>query len=304
MSNLGRSSVGGELVLEEYFEGGVAMNRLSETDFAYFSRFLKENSEIVVAIDKEYLIDTRLSPIQKKLGLASLGDLINRLRHEPFGALHNEVIEAMTTNETYFFRDVKPFEALRNEVLPELIKARASSRSLSIWSAACSSGQEAYSIQMILKDSFPNLANWNTRLLCTDLSQEMVSRTLQGRFTQLEVNRGLPAQMLIKHFQKVENDWQVKPDLKVGIEAKVMNLAKPWPTLPVMDIVFLRNVLIYFDLEAKSQILGRVAKVLAPDGILFLGGSETTLNISNDYERRGNSETSYYVLKTAKSHSA
>ena len=302
MSNEYRSFVGYSLSLEEYFGGFVSMNRLSETEFAYFSRFLKENSEIVLAIDKEYLVDTRLSPIQKKLGLASLSDLICKLRHEPFGALHNEVIEAMTTNETYFFRDVKPFEALRNEVLPELIKARSAKRSLSIWSAACSSGQEAYSIQMILKDSFPNLVNWNTRLLCTDLSQEMVGRTLQGRFTQLEVNRGLPAQMLVKHFQKVENDWQVKQDLKVGIEAKVMNLAKPWPPLPTMDVVFLRNVLIYFDLEAKSQILSRVAKVLAPDGILFLGGSETTLNISNDYERRGNSETSYYVLKTAKSH--
>ena len=280
------------------------MNRLSEADFAYFARFLKENSEIVLAPEKDYLVDTRISPIQKKLGLSSLGELINKLRLEPFGALHAEVIEAMTTNETYFFRDVKPFEALRNEVLPELIRARSSKRSLYIWSAACSSGQEAYSLQMILKESFPHLVGWNTRLLCTDLSQEMVSRTIQGRFSQLEVNRGLPVQMLVKHFQKVGSEWQVKQELKVGIEAKVMNLAKPWPPLPPMDIVFLRNVLIYFDLEAKTQILARVAKVLAPDGILFLGGSETTLNISNDFERRGNSDTSYYVLKRAKSHSA
>ncbi len=280
------------------------MSSLSETGFVYFSRFLKENSEIVLTPEKEYLVEARLAPIQKKLGLSSLAELMNKLRFEPFGALHNEVIEAMTTNETYFFRDVKPFEALRNEVLPDLIDARSSKRSLTIWSAACSSGQEAYSIKMTLKEFFPQLVNWNTRIFCTDLSQEMINRTVEGRFSQLEVNRGLPIQMLVKYFQKVGNDWQVKPDLKVGLDAKVMNLAKSWPPLPPIDVLFLRNVLIYFDLETKTQILGRVAKVLAPDGILFLGGSETTLNISNEYERRGNSETSYYVLKKAKSHTA
>ena len=280
------------------------MSSLSETGFVYFSRFLKENSEIVLTPEKEYLVEARLAPIQKKLGLSSLAELMNKLRFEPFGALHNEVIEAMTTNETYFFRDVKPFEALRNEVLPDLIDARSSKRSLTIWSAACSSGQEAYSIKMTLKEFFPQLVNWNTRIFCTDLSQEMINRTVEGRFSQLEVNRGLPIQMLVKYFQKVGNDWQVKPDLKVGLDAKVMNLAKPWPPLPPIDVLFLRNVLIYFDLEAKTQILNRVAKVLAPDGILFLGGSETTLNISNEYERRGNSETSYYVLKKARSHTA
>ena len=282
----------------------MAMSSLSETGFVYFSRFLKENSEIVLTPEKEYLVEARLAPIQKKLGLSSLAELMNKLRFEPFGALHNEVIEAMTTNETYFFRDVKPFEALRNEVLPDLIDARSSKRSLTIWSAACSSGQEAYSIKMTLKEFFPQLVNWNTRIFCTDLSQEMVNRTIEGRFSQLEVNRGLPIQMLVKYFQKVGNDWQVKPDVKVGLDAKVMNLAKSWPPLPPIDVLFLRNVLIYFDLETKTQILGRVAKVLAPDGILFLGGSETTLNISNEYERRGNSETSYYVLKKAKSHTA
>ncbi len=280
------------------------MSSLSETGFVYFSRFLKENSEIVLTPEKEYLVEARLAPIQKKLGLSSLAELMNKLRFEPFGALHNEVIEAMTTNETYFFRDVKPFEALRNEVLPDLIGARSSKRSLTIWSAACSSGQEAYSIKMTLKEFFPQLVNWNTRIFCTDLSQEMINRTVEGRFSQLEVNRGLPIQMLVKYFQKVGNDWQVKPDLKVGLDAKVMNLAKSWPPLPPIDVLFLRNVLIYFDLETKTQILNRVAKVLAPDGILFLGGSETTLNISNEYERRGNSETSYYVLKKAKSHTA
>ena len=287
-----------------FFSERVAMSSLSETGFVYFSRFLKENSEIVLTPEKEYLVEARLTPIQKKLGLSSLAELMNKLRFEPFGALHNEVIEAMTTNETYFFRDVKPFEALRNEVLPDLIGARSSKRSLTIWSAACSSGQEAYSIKMTLKEFFPQLVNWNTRIFCTDLSQEMVNRTIEGRFSQLEVNRGLPIQMLVKYFQKVGNDWQVKPDLKVGLDAKVMNLAKSWPPLPPIDVLFLRNVLIYFDLETKTQILGRVAKVLAPDGILFLGGSETTLNISNEYERRGNSETSYYVLKKAKSHTA
>ncbi len=277
---------------------------LNQADFTYFAKFLHENSAIVVGSDKNYLLDSRLTPIQRRLGLHDLGALVQKLRTEPFGNLHREVIEAMTTNETYFFRDVKPFEALKADVLPEVIERNATKRTLNIWCAATASGQEPYSIQMLLKENFPQLSTWNVKIHCTDLSQEMVNRTTAGKYTQLEVNRGLPASLLIKHFEKNGIDWQVKSYLKAGIEARVMNLARPWPMMPKMDIVFMRNVLIYFDIETKRSIFNQLTRVMAPSGVLFLGGSETTLNLSNAFERKGGAGTSFYLMKSAASNAA
>lgn len=274
---------------------------LNQADFTYFAKFLHENSAIVVGSDKNYLLDSRLTPIQRRLGLHDLGALVQKLRTEPFGNLHREVIEAMTTNETYFFRDVKPFEALKADVLPEVIERNATKRTLNIWCAATASGQEPYSIQMLLKENFPQLSTWNVKIHCTDLSQEMVNRTTAGKYTQLEVNRGLPASLLIKHFEKNGIDWQVKSYLKTGIEARVMNLARPWPMMPKMDIVFMRNVLIYFDIETKRSIFNQLTRVMVPSGVLFLGGSETTLNLSNAFERKGGAGTSFYLMKSAAS---
>ncbi len=277
---------------------------LNQADFTYFAKFLHENSAIVVGSDKNYLLDSRLTPIQRRLGLHDLGALVQKLRTEPFGNLHREVIEAMTTNETYFFRDVKPFEALKADVLPEVIERNATKRTLNIWCAATASGQEPYSIQMLLKENFPQLSTWNVKIHCTDLSQEMVNRTTAGKYTQLEVNRGLPASLLIKHFEKNGIDWQVKSYLKTGIEARVMNLARPWPMMPKMDIVFMRNVLIYFDIETKRSIFNQLTRVMVPSGVLFLGGSETTLNLSNAFERKGGAGTSFYLMKSAASNAA
>ncbi|NNN15212.1 MAG: protein-glutamate O-methyltransferase CheR [Acidimicrobiaceae bacterium] len=277
---------------------------LNQADFTYFAKFLHENSAIVVGSDKNYLLDSRLTPIQRRLGLHDLAALVQKLRTEPFGNLHREVIEAMTTNETYFFRDVKPFEALKADVLPEVIERNATKRTLNIWCAATASGQEPYSIQMLLKENFPQLSTWNVKIHCTDLSQEMVNRTTAGKYTQLEVNRGLPASLLIKHFEKNGIDWQVKSYLKTGIEARVMNLARPWPMMPKMDIVFMRNVLIYFDIETKRSIFNQLTRVMVPSGVLFLGGSETTLNLSNSFERKGGAGTSFYLMKSAASNAA
>ena len=203
----------------------------------------------------------------------------------------------MTTNETTFFRDVHPFDALRTRVIPELMAARANERALTIWCGASSSGQEPYSIAITLREHFPQLAGWKVRLLATDLSSEMVRRTTAGSFSQLEVNRGMPAPMLVKWFDRRGVHWQAKPELCAMIEAFEMNLATPWPTLPAFDVVFLRNVLIYFDVETKRTILGKVRRAMRPDGWLFLGGAETTLNLDDAFERVAVDRATCYRLR-------
>jgi chemotaxis protein methyltransferase CheR len=209
------------------------------------------------------------------------------------------VVEAMTTNETSFFRDLHPFEALRTLLLPELILRRAAERRLRLWSNACSSGQEAYSLAMLLAMSFPAVHDWDLSILATDISREMVQRTQQGLFGQLEVNRGLPAPMLVRHFQRTGTQWQVKPELRRLIQAREMNLVEPWPTLPKFDVVMLRNVLIYFDLETKRNILRRVRQALRPDGYLFLGSAETPLMADESWDRVSCGSSVAYRLTAA-----
>jgi chemotaxis protein methyltransferase CheR len=201
------------------------------------------------------------------------------------GPLRGQVIEAMTTNETSFFRDVHPFQALSDTVLPELMRARATERSLNIWCAAASSGQEPYSIAMLLDDALVGRPGWRVRLLATDISQQMLDRTREGIYSQLEMNRGLPAQRLVKHFTRVGTHWQISENLRRMVECRLLNLDAAWPMMPQMDLIFLRNVLIYFDIPTKQRILARVKKVLRPDGYLFLGGAETTLNLDAGFER-------------------
>jgi chemotaxis protein methyltransferase CheR len=181
-------------------------------------------------------------------------------------------------------------------VLPDLIAARASRKTLNIWSAACSSGQEPYTIAMLLMENFPALRDWNVQIMATDLSQQMVDRARQGQFTQLEVNRGLPAQLLVKYFQRVGLHWQVKPEVQRWLKFQKANLIEPWPAMPTMDIVFMRNVLIYFTPDTKRTLLGKVKKQLASDGTLFLGGAETTIGIDDGWKRMNHGKTSTYRL--------
>jgi chemotaxis protein methyltransferase CheR len=195
------------------------------------------------------------------------------------------VVEAMTTNETSWFRDVHPFNALRTDLLPALIAGRAAERKLRFWSTACSSGQEAYSLTITLAEHFPQLREWDVQILATDLSREMVDRTQQGRYGQLEMNRGLPAQHLIKYFERQGVHWQVKPELRRLVQTRQMNLIEAWPVLPRFDVILLRNVLIYFDLDTKRAILRRVRQVLRPDGVLFLGSAETTMMVDDGWDR-------------------
>jgi chemotaxis protein methyltransferase CheR len=257
----------------------------TDAEFSFISDMVRTRSAIVLEPGKEYLVEARLAPLVRELGLESIGALVERLRQPAAGPLAERVTEAMTTNETSFFRDVAPFQALRTSVLPSVIEAREARRSLRIWCAASSSGQEPYSIAMTIHDAFPQLQSWNVQIVATDLSPAMVERGRSGLYKALEVNRGLPAPMLIKYFTKVGVDYQLNPEIRSMVEFSELNLIGAWPALPSFDIVFLRNVLIYFDVDTKRTIFGRVKRLLAPDGFLFLGAAETTMNIDDGFER-------------------
>jgi chemotaxis protein methyltransferase CheR len=224
--------------------------------------------------------------------------MVSALRLGGVKELHGKVVDRMTTNETSFFRDLHPFEALKRTVLRELIARRSQERTLNIWCGACSSGQEPYSIMMLLRDAFPALADWNISLLATDLSAGMLERARAGLYSQLEINRGLPAPMLVKYFEKRENDWRVNDRVRRGIEFRELNLVRPWSGVARMDIIFLRNVMIYFAPEAKRAILAQVRALLRPDGYLFLGGAETTYGLDESYERVVFGKAAAYRVKS------
>lgn len=257
---------------------------LSPPDFQYVSQLVRQRSAIVLEPEKSYLLDARLTPLAKAEGFPSLDAMVAAMRLKPYDGLHRKVVEAMTTNETSFFRDLHPFEALKTVVIPEVMERRKAERQINIWCAACSSGQEPYTVAMTLKD-MPQLTGWNVRILGTDLSSEMVAKSRAGRYGQIEVNRGLPANLLVRYFEKKGMEWQVKPEIQQMCEFRELNLIEPWGTLPSMDVVFLRNVLIYFNVETKKSILANVRKVMRPWAYLFLGGAETTINLGDVFER-------------------
>jgi chemotaxis protein methyltransferase CheR len=259
---------------------------LTQAAFDYLRVLVRERSAIVLEDQKGYLVEARLGPLARREGFASLDALVDHLRSgRRDGGLHQKVVETMTTNETSFFRDVHPFEQLRLEVLPELMRRRAAERRLDVWCAACASGQEPYSVAMLLREHFPTLAGWDVRVLATDLSLDVLERARQGRYSQAEVNRGLPARLLVKYFVKDGADWQLKDEVRRMVEFRQVNLVGPWPAAPPQDVVLLRNVLIYFDEAARRSVLGKVRRLLRPDGRLFLGSAETTINLDDAFER-------------------
>lgn len=273
---------------------------LTVADVDFVRQLVLQRASIVLDATKGYLVEARLLPVARDLGLASVAELVRRMRAAPTAALQSRVVEALTTNETSWFRDIQPFRTLEHHVVPDLLRARAASRTLTIWSAACSSGQEPYTIAMVLRDRFPELANWNVRILSTDISHEMLARTAAGRYSQAEVNRGLPAPLLVRWFDRDGPDWVAKPELRAMVDVRPLNLASPWGALPTADIVFLRNVLIYFSVPTKYDILERLRQHLRPDGALFLGAAESTLGIHDGYERVAPDGTaSYYRLRGA-----
>jgi chemotaxis protein methyltransferase CheR len=267
---------------------------LAEGDFEFLRAFLLERSAHALAPDKHYLVTSRLRPVARELGVDSLAELLAHMRETRDATLESKVIEAMTTNETLWFRDVKPFKALRNEVFPEIIKRNEPARRLAVWSAASSSGQELYSVAMLLAHDFPQLDSWSLTLKGTDINTAMLERARQGRFSGLEINRGLPADYLASYFARDGAHYVIKETLRKKVSFSHMNLAGTWPILPKFDVILLRNVLIYFDHATKARIIEAAAKQLAPGGYLFLGSAETLFGTSTGLISRNIEGTTAY----------
>ena len=275
---------------------------LSPADFDYLRGLVRDQSAIVLEPGKEYLVESRLSPLLRAEGFEDYHDVVVALRRPDAARLRERVVDAMTTNETSFFRDTHPWDALRDEILPALFEARASVRRLSIWCAASSSGQEPYSLAMLIHEHFPEVArSWTIRILGTDLSPTMVERAQAGRFSQLEVNRGLPARMLMTYFTRTGADWTIDPAVRSMVEFRRGNLieAHSWTQLPLLDGALVRNVLIYFDRGTRTQILDRVHGRLRGDGFLMLGSSETAVGTDARYDRQQIGKTVVFRPATA-----
>jgi chemotaxis protein methyltransferase CheR len=259
-------------------------------DYEFLRKLLKERSGLDLSADKQYLVESRLVPLARKAGLPGISELVQKMRSgtDPLTA---DVVEAMTTNETFFFRDKIPFDHLCEAVLPELMQARANRRSLRIWCAASSSGQEPYSIAMCLKGLGAALTGWRVEILATDLSQAVLEKSRAGIFSQFEVQRGLPIQMLVKHFTQVGELWQLNADIRAMVQHRQLNLLQDFSHLGTFDVIFCRNVMIYFDQDTKTGIFDRLAKALEADGVLALGAAESVVGISDAFkpypERRG-----------------
>ena len=256
---------------------------MTPLDFEYLRMFLKDQSGLDLAADKQYLVESRLTPLARKAGLSGISDLVQKMKNGA-GALIVEVVEAMTTNETFFFRDKTPFEHLRDTVIPALVQARTARRSLRIWCAAGSTGQEPYSIAMCLREYGAALAGWRTEIIATDLSNEVLEKSRAGLYSQFEVQRGLPIQLLIKYFKQVGELWQINADIRAMVQHRQLNLLQDFSHLGTFDVVFCRNVLIYFDQETKVRIFTRLAKRMESDGFLALGAAETVVGLTDVFK--------------------
>ena len=257
---------------------------MNPQDYKFFEDLLKRESGLIITPEKMYLLESRLLPLAQKYTISGgLDGLAQKMRSAPNAELQRAVVEAMTTNETSFFRDITPFQKLKEDLLPAYIKSRAAQKSLRIWSAACSSGQEPYSISMLLKE-YPQLSGWRLDIVATDLSMDILAQAKAGSYSQFEVQRGLPVQMLVKYFNKQGDNWMVKTELRDPITFKTANLLTDLTHLGQFDIVFCRNVLIYFDVPTKAKVLNSIKGVLKQDGALFLGGAETVIGISEAFK--------------------
>jgi chemotaxis protein methyltransferase CheR len=260
-------------------------------DYEYLRKLLKERSGLDLSADKHYLVESRLVPLARRVGLPGILELVQKMKGAGADALTADVVEAMTTNETFFFRDKIPFDHMRETILPALTKARANRRTLRIWSAASSTGQEPYSIAMLLREAGQALAGWRVEIVATDLAQSVLEKSKAGMFSQFEVQRGLPIQMLVKYFTQVGELWQLNADIRGMIQHRQLNLLQDFSHLGMFDVIFCRNVLIYFDQDTKAAIFERLAKQLEPDGMLMLGAAESVVGITDAFkpypDRRG-----------------
>ena len=265
---------------------------IEPANYRFLQDYVYRESGIVLDGNKQYLLDARLMPIVHEQHLASLNDLCALLRATANAAVKQNVVDAMTTNETLFFRDLAQFDALKNEVLPELVRQRQATRKLSFWSAAASTGQEAYTLAMVLLEM--GLGAWNIQIFGTDLSFSTVDRARAGKFMQIEVNRGLPAKYLVKYFTRAGLEWQLKDEVCRIPRFEVFDLRRSMRTFGPFDIVFCKNVLIYFDSETRKKILDEIRGTLFSGGYLLLGGSETAMNLFSKYERKEIGGTTFF----------
>jgi chemotaxis protein methyltransferase CheR len=259
-------------------------------DYEYLRKYLKDHSGLDLSADKQYLIESRLLPLARRAGLSGISDLVQKMKGGS-AAFNTQVVEAMTTNETFFFRDKVPFEHFRDLIMPHLLASRANRKTVRIWCAAGSTCQEPYSLAMSLKEMGAQLAGWRAEIIATDLSQEVLEKSRAGLYSQFEVQRGLPIQMLIKYFKQVGELWQIDAEIRAMVQHRQLNLLHDFSQLGVFDVIFCRNVLIYFDQETKMQVFNRLAKAMEPDGFLMLGAAETVVGLTTVFkpvaERRG-----------------
>jgi len=253
-------------------------------DFDYLRKLLRERSGLVLAAEKQYLAESRLVPVARRHGLGSLGELINRLRDKSPAALIAGVVEAMTTNETFFFRDKLPFDHFRDTMMPALIAARERDKRIRIWCTAASTGQEPYSLAMLLKGMSVLLAGYRVDIVATDLSSEVLEKGKAGTYTQFEVQRGLPVQLLVRFFEQSGESWQLAPELRGMVQFRSLNLLNDFSALGTFDVVFCRNVLIYFDQDTKVAVLNRIARQMPDDGYLVLGAAETVIGLTDAFK--------------------
>src|SRR5665213_428787 len=256
----------------------------SDADYAYLRELVLEQSANRIDPSRNALFDTRLKPIARLAGASSLKDFVNLLKVERVPHLHRAVAEAMTINETSFFRDMKPFEMLRETIFPRLIEQRREQRRLRIWSAASSTGQEAYSVAMLIAEHFPELAGWDVKIVGTDISRYVIDYAERGRYRRLEVNRGLPARMLLKYLVRDGEEWEINARIRAMCEFTYANLCEPLPKLPLFDLVMLRNVLLYFPPQDRSYLFNDVYRQMAPDSCLVLGNAEQAEDSSDLFE--------------------
>jgi chemotaxis protein methyltransferase CheR len=259
-------------------------------DYEYLRKFLKDRSGLDLSADKQYLIESRLLPLSRKAGMSGIGELVQKMKSGST-SITEQVVEAMTTNETFFFRDKVPFDHFRDSIMPEILQARAARKSIRIWCAAGSTGQEPYSLAMCLKEMAAALTGWRVEIIATDLSQEVLEKSKSGIYSQFEVQRGLPIQMLVKYFKQTGEFWQINADIRAMVQHRQLNLLHDFSQLGSFDVIFCRNVLIYFDQETKINIFGRLAKATEPDGFLVLGAAETVVGLTDVFkpypDRRG-----------------
>ncbi len=264
---------------------------MTPQDFDYLRKLLRERSGLVLSAEKQYLAESRLVPVARRHAIATLGELVGKIKANEMSPLAMEVVEAMTTNETFFFRDKVPFDHIRETILPALITARAREKRIRIWCTAASTGQEPYSIAMILREFNAQLAGYRTEIIATDISGEVLARAKAGIYSQFEVQRGLPIQQLVKYFSQVGETWQIAPEIRAMVQFRPLNLLKDFSALGTFDLVFCRNVLIYFDQDTKIQVLNRIVRQMPETGFLALGAAETVVGLTDAFkpmpDRRG-----------------